>query len=272
MRGKSLILTAHYLFPEPSHIRATPIAGQQAVPNLPPEALRFFYVDHSWLDAYIDGALSCANHLEPDYDSTRLRIKEVYNYYLKDYIQGLEAVSPPIPQFGFIFRSSVVKAIPDLKITVNCWLFDGTNFVPDNTVTPRNPVVRLTKLDDYSILCLLDCLPEEIREVVISQPPHQQRYAMGHNLGPNALIASITPELQVRILYTDKTQAPEAAGEDGEWKMLPSIEQPTSAEQASYWNQQSRCINPIAIADDVRVRLISLTGWQTFRDLSSMHK
>lgn len=269
-------IPAHYLFPEPSHLRAGPEPGKPTTPNLPPEALRFFYVDHSWLDAFIDGALSCANHLEPDYDSTRLRIKEVYNFYLKDYIAGLEEVSPPVPQFGFVFRSSVVKAIPDLKILVKCWLWDGSKYIVDNSKLPRNPVVRLTKLDDFTILCLLDCSPEEIQEIKISQPPHQQRYAMGYYLGPNTLDAVITPEMQLRILYTDKSKAPEATGEDGEWKMLPGkeqlnlpekervpIEQPTDAEQATFWNDKNRnrCINPIAIADVAKTRLNNSTAF-----------
>jgi hypothetical protein len=209
----------------------------------------------SWLDAFIDGALSCANHLEPDYDSTRLRIKEVYNYYLKDYIAGLEEVSPPVPQFGFVFRSSVVKVIPDLKIMVKCWAWDGTQYVKDNATLPRNPVVRLTKLDDFTILCLLDCTPEEIQEIKISQPPHQQRYAMGDFLQSTTVNAAITPELNIRMLYTDKTKAPEGKGDSGAWKPLPLGEQPTKAEQTSFWTSSSRCINPIAIAEVVNKRL-----------------
>ncbi|KAH8654009.1 hypothetical protein BGZ60DRAFT_435848 [Tricladium varicosporioides] len=258
-------IPAHYLFPEPSHIRATPTISQAIVPNLPPEALRFFFIDHSWIDAFIDGALSCANHLEPDYDSTRLRVKEVYNFYLSSNIHPLEGVSPPVPRFGFIFRSSVVKAIPDLKITVTCWLFDTTNqkFVEDTNKPPRNPVLRLTKMDDFTILCLLDCLPEEISEIKIAQPPHQQRYSMGESLKP-AADKSITAELLVRMLYTSK-DAPEGTGEHGEWKLLPDgvtppgtkdkNEQPSHEEQVSFYNADTRCINPIAIAQVVNNKL-----------------
>ncbi|KAF8851876.1 hypothetical protein BDZ45DRAFT_678781 [Acephala macrosclerotiorum] len=255
-------IPAHYLFPEPSHIRATPKVTQEIVPNLPPEALRFFYIDHAWIDCFIDGALSCANHLEPDYDSTRLRIKEVYNYYLSSNIHPLEGVSPPVPRFGFVFRSSVVKAMPDLKITVSCWLFDAKNsvFVEDTNKPPRNPVLRLTKMDDFTILCLLDCLPEEINEIKIAQPPHQQRYAMGESLKP-AADGSITAELLVRMLYTSEKDAPEGTGSHGEWRLLPDgvdppgttdpDEQPSHADQVSYYNDKTRCINPIAITQSV---------------------
>ncbi|CZR65010.1 uncharacterized protein PAC_14910 [Phialocephala subalpina] len=261
-------IPAHYLFPEPSWLRAQPDLNAPIVPNLPPEALRFFFIDHAWLDCFIDGALSCANHLEPDYDSTRIRIKEVYNYYLSNNIVGKEGLKPPVPRFGFILRSSVVKAIPDLKITVLCWLWDpktGTYVLDglDPKTPPRNPVQRLTKLDDFTIMCLLDCALEEIQEIKISQPPHQQRYAIGH--GMVTTHDGVTyPELEVRMLYTDPNDAPEAPGDAGSWPPLPGPdsdppghEQPTEQTEINFWTESSRVINPIVIADTVRDALLS---------------
>ncbi|KAK0100918.1 hypothetical protein ONS95_007360 [Cadophora gregata] len=253
-------IPAHYLFPEPSHIRARPETGKPIAPNLPPEALRFFFVDHSWLDCFIDGALSCANHLEPDYDSTRLRIKDVYNFYLDSHIQHLKNVSPPVPRFGFIFRSSVVKAIPDLKITVLCWNFDPVtkSFGEDLDQPPRNPVVRLTKMDDFTIMCLMDCLPEEIHQIKIAQPPHQQRYAMGYSLKAEDG-KPIISELQVRMLYTNN--APEGTGEKAVWPLLPgpgtaANEQPLDEVQKNYYDENTRLIKPITIADSVNSILL----------------
>ncbi|KAH7356949.1 hypothetical protein BKA65DRAFT_218378 [Rhexocercosporidium sp. MPI-PUGE-AT-0058] len=262
-------IPAHYLFPEPSHIRAGPVLGKPIAPNLPPEALRFFFVDHSWLDCFIDGALSCANHLEPDYDSTRLRIKDVYNIYLNSHIEGLEGVSPPVPRFGFIFRSSVVKAIPDLKITVLCWKFNpkSKTFGEDEDKLPRNPVVRLTKLDDFTILCLMDCLPEEIQQIKIAQPPHQQRYAMGDSLKSEDG-KPITSELLVRMLYTNS--APEGVGEKGVWPALPGPadpegainEQPPEEVQKDYYDADTRLIHPIKIAESVNTILLHSTKYK----------
>ncbi|PMD29538.1 hypothetical protein L207DRAFT_538723 [Hyaloscypha variabilis F] len=85
-------IPSYVLFPEPTHIKGDQIKTAPTLPNVPPEALRFFYIDHAWIDSFIDGALSCANHLEPQYDTTRLRIKEVYNYYLRRTIHPLEGI------------------------------------------------------------------------------------------------------------------------------------------------------------------------------------
>lgn len=68
------------------------------------------------MDCLIDGALSVANHLEKDSDIIREEIKQVYNAYLQD----TTLPNPPqTPRFGFILRSQVVKALPDLKIDCN---------------------------------------------------------------------------------------------------------------------------------------------------------
>ncbi|KAM0309261.1 hypothetical protein ACHAPQ_012590, partial [Fusarium lateritium] len=50
---------AHYLISDPSH--------------LPPEALRFFYIDPNWVDAMVDGALSLANHMGQDMDRAAIK-------------------------------------------------------------------------------------------------------------------------------------------------------------------------------------------------------
>lgn len=98
-------IPAHILIPDPSF--------------LPEESLRFFYIDDNWMDCLIDGALSVANHLEKDSDVIREEIKNTYNAYLGD---TTSLPHPPqIPRYGFILRSQIVKAIPDLKITVSAF-------------------------------------------------------------------------------------------------------------------------------------------------------
>jgi hypothetical protein len=200
--------------------------------------------------------------LEPEYDSTRIRIKEVYNFYLKSSVYG---IAPPVPRYGFLFRSSVVKAIPDLKITVSCRKSNGQasngdtkSLEEDEVKNTRNPVVRLTKMDDFTILCLLDCLPEEINEIKISQPPHQQRYAMGESLAKGK-DGSITAEVIVRMMYT--TTPPK------DFKLKPGDplpnDQPDSAALKNYYDSKTRAINPIFIAEDVNTRMnTQKTGYQ----------
>jgi hypothetical protein len=181
-----------------------------------------------------------------------MRIKDVYNFYLSQPIHGLEKQVPPIPRYGFVIRSLAVKAIPDLKITVTCWKFDPSTktWNPDTKDGRRDPVLQLTKMDDFTILCLLDCLPEEIYEIRIAQPPHQQRCTMGESvLKENNYV----PHLRVRMAYTSSTTT--GVDEDGSWPFLTGSDAPT--DEASYYNVKTRMINPEAIAKSVQNALLN---------------
>jgi hypothetical protein len=212
--------------------------------------LRFFYIDHAWIDSFIDGALSCANHLEPQYDTTYLPIKEVYNYYLRGTIHPLEGITPPVPRYGFVFRPSVVKAIPDLKTTVTCRTYD---LISSKWVhSTRDPAVRLSRLDAATIFCLLDCAPEEISNITFSQPPHQQRFALGAGLTAQTLPdgeLTASTDVIVKMLYTQ-------AAPTGSWEPLPNKEL-QALDQSNFYNANTRCINPKVITDNVKALLIN---------------
>lgn len=252
-RADQSVHLAHYLFSDLSHINSAPMATPDvSLPNVAPEALRFFYIDNSWLDAFIDGALSCCNHLQPNNDTTRMRIKDAFNFYLSTPIHGLETRVAPVPRYGFVLRSLAVKATPDIKITVFCWRLDPKTkkWSRDEGTDRRDPVVLLNKLDEFTLLCLVDCLPEEICEVRIAQPPHQQRFAMGA-----AILQSndYVPELDVRMMYTSsKTSGIE---EDGTWPFLKGGDVPT--DEKSYYDPTTRVIHPDAIASSVVKALLN---------------
>lgn len=142
-----------YLLPEPSF--------------LSPESLRFFHIDDFWLDCLLDGALSVANHLDADDDIVRREIKNQFNSYLSTLVPDA-GYKPQVPCYGFFIRSKVIKAMPDMKITVT-WKN------PDK----RYPVCRWTRWDDQTLMCLLDRQPQELDNIELSQPQHQQRYALG---------------------------------------------------------------------------------------------
>ncbi|KAI8631388.1 hypothetical protein F5Y19DRAFT_394874 [Xylariaceae sp. FL1651] len=172
-------IPAHYLVPDPSF--------------LPPEGLRFFYIDDNWLDCLLDGALSVANHLDKDDDFVRRVIKHNINKYLSTEIQNT-GVLPQVPKYGFMLRSKIIKAMPDLRITLR-WK------KPDK----RQTVCRYTRWDETTILCLLDRYPEEIEDLVLAQPSHQQRFSLGYSLTSNLL------EFRLIKLYT-------ANPPDGAWQ------------------------------------------------------
>jgi hypothetical protein len=97
-------IPAHILFSDPIVI--------------PEESIRFFHIDDAWMDCLIDGALSVGNHLESDDDQVKAAIKTLYNQYLSTTIPAAN-MKPQIPCYGFVFRSQLVKVMPDMKITVS---------------------------------------------------------------------------------------------------------------------------------------------------------
>ncbi|KAK5046260.1 hypothetical protein LTR84_008403 [Exophiala bonariae] len=168
---------------------------------LPPESLRFFHIDDFWLDCLIDGALSVANHLESDDDTTRREIKNILNKYLSDDVKRA-GYPPQVPCYGFVIRSQLIKAMPDLRITVTWQAIkdDKGAKLADN----RAPVCRWTKWDNETLLCLLDRDPQDLESIVLAQPPHQQRFSLGSYVRKGSRDKGIKDlvEFDLRTLYT----------------------------------------------------------------------
>ncbi|KAN0119238.1 hypothetical protein V8E51_001446 [Hyaloscypha variabilis] len=181
-----------YLIVDPSH--------------LPKESIRFFYIDPNWMNCLVDGALSIGNHLDEADDVVRAVMKNALNDYFKNPVDPvLQPNLPQIPRWGFFLRSAVVNAFPNLQIHAP-WP------APSN---PNNPETRLELLrndvlNDDVLLCLLDRLPgaADLSEITISQPSHQQRYAVGTSLGPDSNGVN-TLEFQFKRVYTTTPNNPE---------------------------------------------------------------
>ena len=195
-------IPAHMIFPEPSHLQSLRLPetpNDQKITH--PEALRFFHIDHAWIDCFLDGALSVANHLEPDFDYTRLRIKTIINNFLDTPI-GDSSIRPPVPRYGFVIRSAVVKSTPDLKLTATAWTVktgaDGRRITGE-----RDCLLRHTRMDENTIISLIDCLPEEIKEIRFAQPAHQQRFQIECNFKEDAKdprIKKVIPDISIKRL------------------------------------------------------------------------
>jgi hypothetical protein len=202
-----------YLIPEPSF--------------LPAESLRFFHIDDFWLDCLLDGALSVANHLDKSDDIVRREIKEMFNIYLRKVVPDA-GYKPQIPSYGFIIRSKLIKAMPDLRITVD-WINK------DN----RAPVSRWTRWDSETLMCLLDRQPQELTSITLAQPSHQQRFSLGSHLDSTGMT------FDLRRLYTKG--APES-----EWPEKPI---PDSVHPNSWFNFTTRCLNIHQMAKDINFAL-----------------
>ncbi|ORY08604.1 hypothetical protein BCR34DRAFT_603462 [Clohesyomyces aquaticus] len=216
-------IPAHILIPDPSF--------------LPEESLRFFFIDDTWMDCLIDGALSIANHLERDDDRTRVEIKRAYNKYLETPV--VEGIKPQIPCFGFFLRSEIVQVMPDIRIEVT-W----------NSQDNRQSVCRYIRPDDHSIMCLLDRWPNELEEITLSQPPHQQRFSLG-------LSANMKDSEHVSIeaitfpLFTQNPQARERLDDE---TLVPRGQTPQEIPEAWY-DSETRLVNASRMAADINRRL-----------------
>jgi hypothetical protein len=191
-------ISAHYLITDPSH--------------LPKESIRFFYIDPTWLDSLIDGALSVGNHLERDDDVVRQAMKYNLNKYFATPIdKDHHPFTPQIPTYGFLLRSAVVQAFPNLQVHAP---WPGST--PANS-DPRAETLRLEPLDKDLLMCLFDRLPGSpnfASGITISQPPHQQRFAAGNarvrsNVRVRAKSNSVNEvETLFRRAYTSTTVEP----------------------------------------------------------------
>lgn len=183
---------------------------------LPAESLRYFYIDDFWLDCLLDGALSVANHLDSDDDNTRREIKKQYNNYLSNPVTDSGGIKPQIPCYGFIIRSKLIKAMPDLRITVKWKGVTGL----DEPGKPHS-VCRWTRWDDETLMALLDRLPQELESIRLAQPPHQKRFSLGDSitLDPNQT-SGVKVAFQMRQLFTDGAPL-WPANDDEEWPIRP---------------------------------------------------
>ncbi|KAH7186286.1 uncharacterized protein B0J16DRAFT_343441 [Fusarium flagelliforme] len=165
------VLDLYYLFNVPSHY----LLSDQSL--LPRESLRFFFIDHNWVDALIDGALSLGNQggsaNEPQTeakdidDPVRRSIKKAINRLFDDPM----CHRPPVPRFGFYLRSAVVAQFPDLKVSV-----EVTGSKSGDPYLLRHDVIdKETMLGFFSEAPLR----EGLHGLRFELPAHQQFFSVG---------------------------------------------------------------------------------------------
>ncbi|KAF2217280.1 hypothetical protein CERZMDRAFT_32491 [Cercospora zeae-maydis SCOH1-5] len=188
-------IPAQYLIIDPSY--------------LPPESLRFFFIDPNWLDAYLDGALSVANHMEygDGDDPIRRSIKMAINAYLKSTIPKLE-YSPQVPSFGFLLRSEVVSRFPDLRVEVP---------LAAQTAKTGAPILMQRNIDKGTMFCLFENVPstDGFDRLIFTQPPHQQSFIVGTELDEHELV------IDYKRIYTRGSST--AEGVDRSEPLCPKV-------------------------------------------------
>jgi hypothetical protein len=153
---------------------------------LPSESIRFFYVDRKWLSALIDGALSVCNHLDEG-DAVRDAIKDQLRLYIEHDIHPDIDYSPQLPRYGCYMRSVAVSTFSDMVLRAPLVSEDDK----------RAEVLRQENVGKGIMLCLFDRTPTDedenkLKEVVFSQPPHQQCFTFcNESLGPEKLTVDV---------------------------------------------------------------------------------
>ena len=113
---------------------------------LPPESIRFFRVDETWVDCMADGAFSIGRVSSSDHAADKVQGK------------SLEA-SLDVPRTGFLLRSEVVTGWPGLQVAAYAEKESAPKQVPLK-------VSRIDQLEGGVLLCIFE---GEIGRVEISQ-------------------------------------------------------------------------------------------------------
>lgn len=175
---------------------------------LPPESIRFFYVDLNWVDALLDGAYSIGRNLsagakgqtvshQQDVATQPMVQNQIAGYAASVRATALGTTAPPLGPAevvsGFLLRSEVVRHYPGLG--VNAFLKGQT---PDDTPNPQlMTILRFERLGPTSdtLLCLL--LGDAYR-IDLHEAPEQLHYGID-NYETNAQGGVTKAEKAVRI-------------------------------------------------------------------------
>jgi hypothetical protein len=164
---------------------------------LPPESIRFFYLDRAWTDALVQGALSVGTvssadraQLEALYATVRDEVDEEER---RVRLPGGEAVQqgPAGPVSGFLLRSRAVSGWPALHVRAYREELGGSD---DATIPESDPrrlkLLRMERLAPAVLLVLFDGIPAVVH---IEEP--RQGIQFGVRLspagGPNEFSAKV---------------------------------------------------------------------------------
>jgi hypothetical protein len=178
---------------------------------LPPESIRFFYLDRTWTDALVQGALSVGTvssadraQLEALYREIRTEIDEEERLVR---MPGGERVQkgPAGPVTGFVLRSRAVSGWPGLHVRAYRQELGG----PDDAVIPesdprRVKLLRMERLAPAVMLVLFDGVPAVVQ---IEEP--RQGIQFGVRLTPTGVENQFRAEVVSRNAATAADVSPE---------------------------------------------------------------
>lgn len=172
---------------------------------LPPESIRFFYVDRRWTDALVQGALSVGTvnsddrtQLGAQYPAVRAELdREERNLRRRKGAARWQGEAGPIS--GFLLRSRAVSGWPALHVrafSVDPSEADDARFKEDDPRRMR--LLRLERLAPAVLLCLFDGIPKVVH---IEEP--RQGVQFGFDVSPSnaGLHATLPPRNATTFAY-----------------------------------------------------------------------
>ncbi len=141
---------------------------------LPPESIRFFWLDQNWLDALIDGAFSIGraavspSEIEPEHALVTRRLARAGAG--RGFLNRRAAATAAPPGAadtvtGFVLRSQAVSGWPNLRIL-------GFS---DAEATTRIDTLRLARLSSDTLICLFNGVAAS---VLLREPPEQLHHGI----------------------------------------------------------------------------------------------
>ena len=136
---------------------------------LPPESIRWFYVDRSWTDALVQGALSVGTvntedriQLTAAYPAIRDEL-DTEERNLRRAVGDARLAGAAGPISGFLLRSQAVAGWPGLHVRA----FDDEPLEEDDDPVGENDarrmrLLRLERLAPAVLLCLFDGIPKVV--------------------------------------------------------------------------------------------------------------
>jgi hypothetical protein len=141
---------------------------------LPPESLRFFYVDANWIDALIDGAFSIGRNA-----TSPTSIEAVHARRMRAMARSgppraanrkLAAAATGTAITGFVLRSQAVSGWPNLRVV-------GFTDTGANTEVP---LLRSVQLSSDTLICFF---PDVLAAVYLREPPEQMHHGLSVQSG-----------------------------------------------------------------------------------------
>ncbi len=134
---------------------------------LPPESIRFFYLDHNWLDAMVDGVFSVGVHSSRNAAFIQLLIQAIRETaeaeipLVRSRLQGVpspQEVTLGGPMTGLLMRSAAVSGWPGLVVKAY-----GKSSEQDQL-----PLLRMDRLAADVLICIFAGIPVNVE---VAEPP-----------------------------------------------------------------------------------------------------